>query len=98
MIIGFSSCNFKNNQKNKQIINASIKMPEFNPGTFLCTNDTMNYSLYNENLKEFAFKIVIYADSLNCIDCDLNLIEWKQYSKKGLKCLLFICFEYQLSI
>jgi hypothetical protein len=98
IVISFSSCIFKNNQKDKQIINTSIKIPEFDRHIFLCTNDTMNYSLYNKNLKEFAFKIVVYADSLNCIDCDLNLIEWKQHIREIQKRDLNVCFLFILNI
>lgn len=97
-MFGFSSCIFKNHQKDKTIVNTSIELPEFDQNNFLCTNDTMNYNLYNKNLKEFSYKIVVYADSLNRIECDLNLIEWKQHIKEIQKRNLNVCFLFVLNI
>jgi hypothetical protein len=97
IVIVLASCVFENHQKNRHIIYQKITIPEFNIDNFLCTHDTINHSSYNKKLKEFSYKIVIYADSLNCIDCDLNLIEWKQRIKEIEKKQLDVCFLFILN-
>jgi hypothetical protein len=97
IVIVLTSCVFENHQKNEQIIDQKITIPEFDRNNFLCTNDTLDHSSYNEKLKEFPYKIVIYADSISCIDCDLNLIEWKQRIKEIEKKQLDVCFLFILN-
>jgi hypothetical protein len=97
LIFILSSCAFEKHQKDKQIIDQKITIPEFDASNFLCTNDTIDYRFYNKKLKEFSYKIIIYADSLSCVDCDLNLIEWKQRIKEIEKKRLNVCFLFILN-
>jgi hypothetical protein len=96
-VIVLPSCIFENQQKDKPVAAQKITVPEFDTINFLCTNDTLDYYSYNKKLKGFPFKIVIYADSVNCIDCDLNLIEWKQRIKEIEKRKLNVCFLFVLN-
>jgi hypothetical protein len=95
--IGMSACFSDKEKKQELLITKQIHLPDLNQLNCISLHDTLNCSLYYSKISTSNCKIIIYADTLNCIDCDLNLIEWKQRIRELEKRKLDVNFIFILN-
>ena len=92
-----SGCIVENNDKKISLINESIIMPEFDSINFDFSTDLKDLNVFIDKLYNAQWIIVIYVDSLNCIECDLDLIEWKQRVRELEKLCIDVPFLFVIN-
>lgn len=54
------------------------------PFQSICIHHGRQYSIVSDYISDnFRWKIVFYADSLGCVSCDLNLLEWMDFMERA---------------
>jgi hypothetical protein len=86
---GIISCSTEKKEHINSFVNKSVILPVFDSINFVCSN-----TLINDYNQEELYTIVVYADSLSCVECDLNLLEWKQRIREVKKRSLTVSFKF----
>lgn len=77
MLIINSCISSDKTSENESNLNKKIYIPELVQLTYIAFSDTLNIPQYYFDFLQSNSKIIVYADSLSCVECDINLWEWK---------------------